>query len=105
MSSNLSIRVIKVILRICIIQVLLENNVVRRAATANNDGLDLDGALSIDRDIDISATDARSGLRRRVRLDIVCCNLTRRRFARWVRDYLQEARNIPILVERVVCFS
>jgi hypothetical protein len=102
---NLSIGVIEIILRVCKVHALLENDIVCGPTTADNGRLDFEGALSTDCDIDICATDARCCLRHCVGLNIICRDVARRWFARWVRDNLQESRNIPVLVESMVRFS
>jgi hypothetical protein len=105
MGLNLNIGVIEIILRVFKGHALLENDIVCRSTTADNGGLNSEGALGLDRDIDICATNAPCCLRYCIGLSIICCDAARRSFSRRVRDNLQESRYIPVLVESVVCFS
>lgn len=102
---NLNIGVIEIILRVFKVHALLENDIVCRPTTTDDGGLNFEGALSLDRDIDICAADARRCLRYCIGLSIICRDATRRSFARRIRNNLQESRYKPVLVESVVCFS
>lgn len=100
--TYLDVSVVEVVLRVGIIEVLLELHMVFLPTSADNDSLDEQGTLSLDGDIDVRSTDAGRGFRHRIRLDIVTRNPTSGWFSRRICDDLEQPRNIPILVQRMI---
>lgn len=101
-STYLGGRVVQIVLRVGIIEVLLELHIVFLPASANHDSLDVQRTLSLDGDVDVRSTDAGRGLRHCIRLDIVACNLTGCRFPRRICDDLEQPRDVPVLVQRMI---
>ena len=88
-NTYLGIGVVQIILRVRVIQVLLEHNVVFRSVPADDEGFDTEPPLGIYGDVDIGRVHAVIGLRVRVWLDVVGNHLTRRAFPRGVCDDLE----------------
>ena len=90
-------------MRVGVVEVLLERHGDFLPASADDDRFDVQRALGPDRDVDVRATDAGRRLRHCVRLDVVARNPAGRRFPRRIRDYLEQPRHVPVLVQRMIC--
>lgn len=101
-AAYLGIGVIEVVLRVGKVEVLLEHHIVFLPASANHDCFDIQRALSLDRDVDVRFTDTGRCLRHCIWLDIVACNLASRRLPGRICDDLEQPRNVPVLVQRMV---
>lgn len=101
-ATYLGIRIVEVVLCIGIIEVLLERHGGFLSTSANDDCFNVQRALGLDRDVDVCSTDAGQCLRHCIRLDIVGCNTTSCRFPRRIRNDLEQPRNVPVLVQRMI---
>ena len=87
--AYLGVRVVGVVLRVGIVEVLLERYGGFPSASANDDRFDVQRALNHDRDVDVHSTDAGRCFRHCIRLDVVACNPASRRFPGRIRDDLE----------------